>query len=380
MEKLRYNDITIEQRVVLMSNLYELQIKGFKSIRDQKLEFAPLNVFIGGNGVGKSNLVGVFHFLRRIANQQLQTYTGEAGGANAILHFGRKTTERLSARIEFRSGKDANIYEFSLTPTDEDRFIFRTENAYYQNMAKYLSPYIADIWEGHTEARIAEAKSRVAGHVRNHLNSYRIYHFHDTSQSALVKQTGNVADNRLLRPDAGNLAAFLHRLQEKQPDHFENIQDVIRQVAPFFRRFRLEPSLLNPDKIRLEWEERGSEDYFGPAALSDGTLRFMCLSTLLLQPDLPSLILIDEPELGLHPAAIQVLAGLLQSAATRTQLIVATQSVTLINQLQPEHVWVVDREEGQSVFRHLKSVDMSAWFEDYGLGELWEKNILGGRP
>jgi predicted ATPase len=159
-----------------------------------------------------------------------------------------------------------------------------------------------------------------------------------------------------------------------------NIVETVRQVAPFLKRFKLEPSALNPDKIRLEWEENGSDTYFSAAALSDGTLRFICLATLLLQPIPPSIILIDEPELGLHPGAIQVLAGLLESAATRTQLIVATQSVTLINQLKPEHVWVVDREDGQSVFRHLKDVDMSSWLEDYGLGELWEKNVLGGRP
>jgi predicted ATPase len=363
-----------------MVNLYKMRIKGFKSIQDQELEFAPLNVFIGGNGAGKSNLVGVFHFLRRIVDQQLQTYTGEAGGANAILHFGRKKTGSLSVNIEFRSDTHGNTYEFVLLPTDQDRFIFDAEKTYYWATEKYKSPYSADSWAGHAEARLTESKSRVAKYVYDHLESYRIYHFHDTSPSAPIKQTCDVSDNRLLRPDAGNLAAFLYRLQQKQPDHFENIEDTIRQVAPFFHCFKLEPSLLNPDKIRLEWKEKGSDDYFGPAALSDGTVRFMCLSTLLLQPSLPSLILIDEPELGLHPAAIQILAGLLQSAATRTQLIVATQSVTLVNQLEPEHVWVVDREDGQSVFRHLKSADMSAWLDDYGLGELWEKNILGGRP
>jgi predicted ATPase len=363
-----------------MANLYKLMIKGFKSIREQELQFAPLNVFIGANGSGKSNLVEVFNFLRRIVDQQLQTYTGEAGGANAILHFGRKRTKKLAIEIEFRSDGSANIYQITLLPTDEDRFILENESTHYRNIKKYKIPYSADVWVGHTEARITEAKSRVADYVRDHLESYRIYHFHDTSPSAPMKQTCDVADNRFLKPDASNLAAFLYRLQEKQRDHFENIEDTIRQVAPFFHRFKLETSLLNPEKIRLEWKEKGVDDYFGPAALSDGTVRFMCLSTLLLQPDLPSLILIDEPELGLHPAAIQVLASLLQSAATRTQLIVATQSVTLINQLEPEHVWVVDREDSQSVFRNLKSADMSAWLEDYGLGELWEKNILGGRP
>lgn len=361
-------------------SLYKIHIQGFKSIRDQQILFGPLNVFIGGNGSGKSNLVGVFHFLNRIANQHLQTFTGEAGGANALLHFGRKRTEKLGLEIEFRAGSNANSYEFELIPTEEDRFIFEREEILYWDMAKYPRPYSEVVWSGHVEARVAESKHHVAMYVCDHLGSYRIYHFHDTSPTAKVKQTCDVSNNRFLRADAGNLAAFLYRLQKKELDYFENVEDTIQQAAPFFHRFKLEPDALNPDKIRLEWEEKGSDTYFGPAALSDGTLRFICLSTLLLQPTLPSPILIDEPELGLHPAAIQVLAGLLQSAATRTQLIVATQSVTLINQLLPEHVWIVDREGGQSVFRHLKEADMSSWLEDYSLGELWEKNILGGRP
>jgi predicted ATPase len=363
-----------------MAKLHKIHIQGFKSIRDQQLEFGLLNVFIGGNGAGKSNLVGVFDFLHRVAKQQLQNYTGEAGGANAILHFGRKKTKRQRLQVEFQVGTDANLYEFELVPTEKDSFIFEKEVTYYWDKSKFKNPYIDEIWTGHSEARVMESKNRVARYVREHLDSYRIYHFHDTSASAPVKQTCDVADNRFLRSDAANLAAFLFWLQEKQPVHFQNIEDTVRQVAPFFNRFKLAPSALNSDKIRLEWEEKNSDTYFNASALSDGTLRFICLSTLLLQSNLPSLILIDEPELGLHPAAIQVLAGLLQSAATRTQVIVATQSVTLINQLQPEHVWIVDREEGQSIFRHLKETDMSSWLEDYGLGELWEKNILGGRP
>lgn len=362
-------------------SLREIHIQGFKSIRDQRLLFGTLNVFIGGNGSGKSNLVGVFQFLNRIANQQLQTYTGEAGGANTLLHFGRKRTEKMGLRIEFETlPNKSNIYEFELKPTDEDRFIFEKEITFFWDKESYLQPYSGDCWTGHAEAKIGESEKRIAQYVQGCLDSYRIYHFHDTSPSARVKQTCDVSDNRFFRADAGNLAAFLYRLEKMDPNYFENIEGTIRQVAPFFRRFKLEPDALNPEKIRLEWEEHGSDTYFGPAALSDGTLRFICLPTLLLQPTLPSLILIDEPELGLHPAATQMLAGFLQSAATRTQLIVATQSVTLINQLLPEHVWVVDRKEGQSIFRHLKEADMSSWLEDYGLGELWEKNILGGRP
>jgi predicted ATPase len=363
-----------------MGNLHKIRIKGFKSIRDQELELGPLNVFIGGNGVGKSNLIGVFNFLANVAKKKLNTYTGIAGGANTILHFGRKTTKKMSLTVEFRNNGDANIYEFDLIPTDNDRFLFEREAISYWDTTKFPRPYNDNTWTGHDEARIGEADSKVAKYVRGHLESYCVYHFHDTSHSASLKQIGDVSDNHDLKNDAGNLAAFLYRLSIKIADHFANIEDTIRLVAPFFNRFRLEPSALNSDKIRLEWEEKGSETVFGPSALSDGTLRFMCLATLLLQPQLPSLILIDEPELGLHPAAIQTLASLLLSVSTRTQLVVATQSVTLINMLQPEQVWVVDREDGQSVFRHLKSADMSSWLEDYGLGELWEKNIFGGRP
>lgn len=151
-------------------------------------------------------------------------------------------------------------------------------------------------------------------------------------------------------------------------------------VAPFFRDFNLKPNLLNPDKIQLEWREVSADTYFNANSLSDGTLRFICLATLLLQPTLPSTILIDEPELGLHPYAITILAGLLKSAATKTQVIVSTQSVPLVNQLSPEDIIVVDREDNQSVFKRLDQQNVEEWLEDYGLGELWEKNILGGRP
>lgn len=195
------------------------------------------------------------------------------------------------------------------------------------------------------------------------LDSYQVYHFHDTGDTAAVKGTMDVEDNRILRPQAENLAAFLYWMQQKQPDHFANIQDTVRQIAPFFEELRLAPSKLNEGKIRLEWKEKGSNAYFNASSLSDGTLRFLCLTTLLLQPQLPAVVLLDEPELGLHPAAIHLLADLLSSAATRTQVIVATQSVTLVNQFEPNAVWTVDRENNQSIFRHLCESDMSAWLD-----------------
>jgi predicted ATPase len=360
--------------------IHSLHIQGFKSIRDQSLELKSLNVFIGGNGAGKSNLVETFNFLSRITRQELALYTGQSGGANSILYFGRKLTQKLSLDIIFKTGPHENIYKIVLNPTDSDGFIFESEDTFYRYVPGHERSFSADHWAGHSESKIAESVQPVSKYVKKHLDSYRIYHFHDTSASAPPKQTCNIADNRSLRPDAGNLAAFLYYLREKHSSYYQNIEDTIRGITPFFKNFRLAPDLINPEKIRLEWEEKGSDSYFNASSLSDGTLRFMCLTTLLLQPEMPSVILIDEPELGLHPAAIHVLAGMLQSASTKTQVLVATQSVTLINQLEPEQVWVVDREEGESKFKHLKEADMSSWIENYSLGELWEKNILGGRP
>lgn len=363
-----------------MRNLEQLRIKNFKSIRDQTLRLGRLNVFIGGNGAGKSNLIGVFHFLNRVVAGDLQNYTGEAGGADSILYFGRKQSSSLSIELEFGAGNSANGYAFDLRPTTEDRFIFSKETISFHNRSTYHDPTSRPLGSGHSEARVQTSTEPIAHHVRKDLDSYRIYHFHDTSNSSRVKQTGDIDDNRRLHADAGNLAAFLYRLQQNAFSYFRNIEDTVRQIAPFFEGFRLEPSRLNADKIRLEWKEKGSEAYFNASALSDGTLRFICLATLFLQPNLPAVLLLDEPELGLHPAAISLLADLLESVSKKTRVLVATQSVTLVNQFDPESVWVVERTDKQSVFEHLESADMSTWLENYSLGELWEKNILGGRP
>jgi len=281
---------------------------------------------------------------------------------------------------EFGEQERSGAYIVNLIGTEEDELIVSSEQAVY--FEKDPNPTVRGplISLSSRESKLKSDSSFVAKQVVANLDSYRLYHFHNTSDTAAVKGTADVEDNRYLRHQAENLAAFLYWMQQKQPDHFANIQDTVRQIAPFFEEFRLAPSKLNENKIRLEWKEKGSDTYFNASALSDGTLRFICLTTLLLQPELPKVVLLDEPELGLHPAAITLLADLLSSAATRTQVIVATQSVTLVNQFEPDSIWAVDRQDGQSVFRHLGQQDMAAWLDDYGLGELWEKNVFGARP
>ena len=364
-----------------MRTLQRIKITNFKSIREQELRLQPLNIFIGGNGSGKSNFINVFRFLKEIVGQNLSGYTRKKEGADSLLHYGRKRSPEMELDVEFGEGNTTNRYCVRLTGADDDSLFIGKENTYYHDKHKYPErAYHYYVTSGTPESRLKNMTEKCPTQILADLESYRVYHFHDTSDTAAVKAWSDVEDNRFFRPQAENLAAFLYFLQEKKPRHLRLIEDTIRQIAPFFGKFQLAPSRLKPSRIRLEWQEHGSDAYFNATSLSDGTLRFICLCVLLLQPDLPPLVLLDEPELGLHPAAITVLANMLSSAAGRTQVIVATQSVTLVNQFTPEEVWTVDREDGQSVFRQLSSADRGVWLENYALGELWEKNLLGARP
>lgn len=363
-----------------MRTLEKITIKGFKSIREQTLELDRLNVFIGGNGAGKSNLIGAFRFLHEVANQRLSRYVATRGSADNILHFGRKTTPKMEFILEFGDGANATSYQIVIGATDEDELVIASQKADFQPFL--LGHDREQIYQfGYSkESKLRESDHIAAQQITRDLDSYQVYHFHDTSDNAEVKGVCNLDDNRRLRPQAENLAAYLFYLQQKHPDHFSLIEDTVKQIAPFFDRFELHPRQLNQSQIRLEWKEVGHDGYFNATAFSDGTLRFICLATLLLQAELPTVILLDEPEPGLHPAAVVLLAEMLAVAASRTQVIVATQSVTLINQLTPEQVWTVNRQDDQSVFTKLDQTRYRSWLDDYSLGELWEKNLLDARP
>lgn len=359
--------------------LKHLQVKGFKSIKDSALALRPLNVLIGANGSGKSNCISIFHLINRVVEGRLQLYAGQSGGVDPLLYFGQKVTHEMAVKLDF----EENGYAFSLVPTKEHTLIFSDEGYYPQDQGETKEKSVS-LGSGQKEACLLdEAQGKPDGtafQVLEIMKSWKAYHFHDTSDSAKVKQPGNINDNMALRPDASNLAAFLYYLQKVHPQNYQNIVETIRLTAPFFDEFVLRPTPHNNESIQLEWREKDSDAYFNAHSFSDGTLRFICLTTLLLQPGLPSIILLDEPELGLHPYAISLLAALLKKASTKTQVIAATQSVTLVNQLVPEDIVVVDRVEKQSVFKHLAKEDMSHWLDEYGLGDLWEKNIFGGRP
>lgn len=370
-----------------MPALDNIEVGGFKSIREMSLDLRSLNILIGANGSGKSNFISIFEMLDQLVHRNLQTYIRSRGGASSILRFGPKTTQEIAINLRFGN----RGYSAKLAFSDDDSLFFSAESTLAFPMMGISNRQVFE--SGHRESKLLTVAGEMldnrvkamwgesyALQIADAIAGWKVYHFHDTTRNASVKLRGDIGDLRVLQADASNLAAILYFLQRHRNEYYTRIVRTIRLVAPFFDDFALHPDADNPDKIRLEWHEKGSSTNFNANSLSDGTLRFMCLATLLLQPNLPSTILIDEPELGLHPYALTLLASMLRSTATKTQIIVSTQSVPLVNQFSPEDVIVVDREDNQSVFKRLQSQDLESWLEDYGLGELWEKNVIGGRP
>ena len=367
----------------VMPELDTISVKGFKSIASiEKLKLGAINVVIGPNGSGKSNFIGVFAFLHAIREGRLQDYVIKAGGADKVLHFGAKVTQKLDIHVSFKG--ERNQYRLILAPTDADELVPSVELVYFWDKVKHpRQAYSEGVARIGKEAGIsAQNVSRIATFVGDHLDRWRLYHFHDTSSTSPMKKTADVNDNRYLRQDGSNLAAFLYYLREKHETSYSLIRRTVQRVAPFFDDFQLEPQKLNPDKIRLEWRHKGSDAYFDAPSLSDGSLRFIALTTLFLQPEnyRPSVILVDEPELGLHPYAITLLASLIKQASLSTQVIISTQSPLLLDQFQPEDVLVADRVDGGTQFTRLDPAKLESWLQDYSLGQLWEKNELGGRP
>ncbi|NJP99801.1 AAA family ATPase [Streptomyces zingiberis] len=363
-----------------------ITVGGYKSIEEAELPLGPLTALVGPNGAGKSNVIEAVELLGRIADGDLRMRVGLLGGAEAVLRDGAKGRARIRLRVEAGDGALDNAYEAVLVPAAQGELIFEREVVEFHDTARHGEPLRNEIiGRGNRETRLAEAAEEgppgvggAARHTLAILQGCRVHHFHDTTPGAPVKQAAYVSDAESLHPDAGNLAAFLLRLRDEGAPEYRHIVRTVRSVAPFFRDFVLGQD--SGGRVRLRWKQFGSDTVFPADALSDGTLRFICLSTLLLQPKPPELLALDEPELGLHPFAISVLAELLRSATDRSQILVATQSVTLLDEFDLGELVVVERVDGRTELRRPDREALVAWLDDYSLGDLWLKNLLGGRP
>lgn len=359
-----------------------ITIRGFKSIKSiSEMPLKNINVLIGPNGSGKSNFIGVFSLLNAVRDGRLQYYTKRAGGADTILHFGSDETDYIFIHISFED--QINQYSIKLNPDQLDSIFPSEEFVYFWDQAVHDKPYDEFLSGNGREAKICESGlTKVPRYVQKHLARWKVYQFHDTGFSSPIKKNCDINDNRFLRPNGSNLAAFLYLLRKNHRKSYRKIRKTVRLVAPFIDDFVLRPMALNKDRIRLEWKHKDREDYFDGSSLSDGSLRFIALTTLLLQPSekRPSVILLDEPELGLHPYAITILASLVRSVAVKTQVILATQSSLLLDHFEPSEVIVASRTNGATALTRLNESGLESWLQDYTLGQLWRKNEIGGRP
>jgi len=365
-----------------MRYLEEITIIGYKSIRELKAFrlSSGLNVLIGANGSGKTNFIRFFELLGQMMtsppDRGLQNYISARGRADAFLFQGMKTTQELQAHLKF----GRNEYRFILRAADDRSLFFAQESAPFEGPEYGRTEN--DQGTGHFESKLFQkylyTNSQSELWAVDTLKSWRVYHFHDTSPSAPVMGLWNIVDYESLHANAANLAPFLMNLEKNYPICFAQIVEVIRSVAPFFGQFVLKEISLG--QTQLLWKDRYSDMLYYPHQLSDGTLRFICLAAVLLQPNLPNMLILDESELGLHPFAIKQLVSMLQQAAAQTQLIISTQSSLLLDELTPEQIIVANHHQGETLLKRLNSEELQAWLEEYTLGQLWEKNVLGGLP
>lgn len=361
-------------------------INNYKSIKHLDLDVNRLNVFIGANGSGKSNIISIFKLFNKIYHKGIgEMFTSE--GFNSLTYRGSKVSKEISGTIIFDNNQypgNKNSYHFSLVELiDTGGAFFKAENVGFNR--KTLSTSDLENWKyspigsNILESNLKESTHYYAQYTRKAFDRFRVYHFHDTSSSSAMKQFSDEFDNFFLREDAKNIASVLLNLQLNYPIKYNTIVSLVRLILPSFGDFYLRKDN-SSGKVRLLWTNEGNDQIMGPNQFSDGTIRFICLATVLNQSDMPDTIIIDEPELGLHPTAVNILASMIKTTSLSTQIILATQSPLLLDSFELEDIITVEFRENQSVVQRPDPSRLSVWLEEYSLGDIWQKNLIGGRP
>ena len=348
----------------------EIKVKGYKSFNDLSIKLGKINLLIGSNGAGKSNFLSLFELLNNAYNQRLAQYVSQIGGVDKILHQGRKVTER----IEITISEGRNSYSLAMLESD-GRLVIEHEKLFYLND-------VTNITQFKDEAQLKSYNGMKRGeYIKEYISQIRKFHFHDTGRrSPFTNDCDVINDSYIMYDNGDNIAAILYKIHNEHPIVYKRIVHVIQSIAPYFHDFYFQPT--EAGKIRLQWQDKYSTMIYGPSDLSDGTVRFIALTTLFMQPHLPKVIIIDEPELGLHPKAIEKLASLIKSAANReTQIIAATQSAELISNFSFQDILTVNQNNGNTEISNLNKEELKHWIDEYTLGDLWKQNIIkGGQP
>lgn len=365
--------------------LKKLTLKGFKSIafdHPLEMEFGNVTVLLGPNGAGKSNIVSFFKMLGFMMTGKLQAFIAQAGTSQRFLHYGIKKTPTLSAEIRFESEKgNYGIYRFHLAHAVPDRLIVNSEEVEHYDKEQNVDMRNGVLASKFNEAALSsESKSSTERLLWRLASGCKVYQFSDSSLSSPMRQASTVESAHYLQSEANNLSSFLYYLKNNHKDTYNRIIDYTKSVIPQFQDFYLEPE---GNYISLKWIDNSANDYvFSADQLSDGSIRFIALATLLLQPQetIPNVILIDEPELGLHPYAVDQLIEMIKDASNRAQIIISTQSPTLLDGFDLDEITIVEHDGKASIAKKLDSAEYAEWLNEYLPSELWNKNVLGGRP
>lgn len=370
----------------MTDGLARIHVEGLRSIRDVTLEPGRLTVMIGPNGSGKSNVLRALRLAPLLRTRSLQNFVVDEGGASSLLHYGPKRTQAISLELEFHHGENAQRYSVRLGFAAGDRLLFLDESVSFRPRSD--GPWkLSVLGAGHSESVLGDRRDSdtTARVIHGSLSRMTFFHFHDTSMTSALRTNARAEDNQYLRSNGSNLAAYLLRIKEGEDEGsraaWRRISDLVRRIAPCVKE--LQPTLSDSAgrSVRLDWTD-DRDEVFGSHHLSDGTLRAIGLITALAQPAdrLPEFLSVDEPELGLHPAAISILAELARSVSRRCQVLFATQSTSFLDHFDPSEVVVAERENGETVLKRLDLAELESWLDDYSLSEIYEKGVLGGRP
>ncbi|MDP2904440.1 MAG: AAA family ATPase [Methylovulum sp.] len=364
------------------TELKSFTIKGYKSIKEiSGFEPKPINILIGPNGAGKSNFISFFKFLSWMLNSdgKLQEHVAYLGGANDILHDGADVTKNIEAEMSIKTASGINEYKFKLMFAKPDKLVFQEEKYRFSPIKMSQEANWSSCGVGQEEAKLPEVDNKTATTILNLLRKLIVYQFHNTSDTAPMRLKWSIADGRWLKQNGDNLGSFLYRLQQEEKPYYLRIIKYIRLVLPFFDDFELYDEF---GQVLLRWKEKGTNKVFNAGQASDGMLRTIALISLLAQnpKDLPTVLFLDEPELGLHPSAIDAVAGLIKAASSHCQVFVATQSISLVNNFDLDDLVVINRTGRHSDYSRPDCEKLAAYLEEFSTGEIWEKNIIGGRP
>lgn len=371
--------------------LESIRIRGFRSLADVTLELSPnVTVLIGPNGSGKSNLFRFFELCRwMLRERKLGEFVARQGGADDQLFRGREVTPQIEAELAVRTEAGRCGYRFTLAAAQPDRLIFADESIRCCETEYGAEEGWRQLGSGHSEALLVEAAqggdgegvdATAARAILQLLRDCVVYQFHDTSDNSKFKQLWDVSDCAQLRPHGGNLAPVLLRLERENFRLYDLICRQIGRMVPNFERFDL---VEQHGKVALRWKAKGGEQTYGAHLTSDGSLRLFALATLLYLPPemLPGVVLLDEPELGLHPAAVELVGHMIKRAGRDRQVLVATQEPWVVDVFGLEQLAVLDLEDGWTTCRRFDPAEYWRWFDDgYTAGNLWNIGLLGGRP